>query len=271
MLDPVTSHLFRDSGYHGPIVLMYHAIDSTNRREDWQWSIALRVFKAHLDLLQDHGWSTYTLPELIQKPAGTIPAKTVAITFDDGFENNLDAVDTLVSRRMRATWFIATGAIGKTQHWKVSGRPPSRMLSANSLHEMKAEGMEIGSHSVNHTRLTELDDIRLASELTQSKRTLEEILARPVEGFAYPYGDRDERCELAVARAGYRYACTTRTGPALKDGHPLRLRRLAVFNNDSPAALARKLTLMTNEGNWTRALSYYGERAVSRLRSFKAR
>ena len=55
-------------------------------------------------------------------------------------------------------------------------------------------------------------------------------------------------------------------GAALKDDHPLRLRRLAVFNHDSAAALARKLTLMSNDGGWATMVSYYYQRALNRLR-----
>lgn len=252
-------------------MLMYHSIERGADAVKWPWSISLGQFKDHLDLLCDHGWTTRTMAALVQAPAESLPPKTIVITFDDGFENNLDAVEALVERGMRATWFIVTGAIGKAPHWDDPGRPKGRILGAGSLRKMKAAGMEIGSHSVNHRKLPALSDSRLTLELTQSKSTLEDVLAAPVESFAYPHGAWDERCEMAVARAGYRFACTTRTGSALKDDHPLRLRRLAVFNHDSAAALARKLTLMSNDGGWATMVSYYSRRAAERLRPSAAR
>ncbi|RLQ20770.1 polysaccharide deacetylase family protein [Seongchinamella sediminis] len=266
MLDPITSRFFHNGGQQGPIVLMYHSVEPGDSLSDWAWSISLDLFKEHLELLYRNGWKTRTLADLAHAPAGSLAPKTVAITFDDGFENNLDAVEALIDRGMRATWFIVTGSIGEVPHWGESGRPDCRVLGVESLREMQSTGMEIGSHSVSHRRLPALTDQQLRFELTRSKQTLEDIIGGPVESFAYPYGAWDQRCEFEVAEAGYRVACTTQSGAALKDNHPLRLRRLTVFNHDSAATIARKLTLLSNEGGWTTMTSYYSARAFSRLR-----
>ncbi len=247
-------------------MLMYHSIERGVDAVKWPWSISLERFNDHLNLLCDHGWTTRTVTELGRAPAGSLLPRTVGITFDDGFENNFDAVEALQERGMTATWFIVTEAMGQLPHWEDSGRPKSRILDESSLRSMQAAGMEIGSHSVNHCRLPTLTDCQLALELSESKSLLEDVLGQTVESFAYPYGAWDDRCEAAVSRAGYRFACTTRTGPALKDKHPLRFRRLAVFNRDSAAALARKLALMTNDGGWAATASYYSRRATERLR-----
>ena len=77
------------------------------------------------------------------------------------------------------------------------------LLNAAELREMQANGMEIGSHTVNHVRLTEVDDMRLMQELTESKAALEDLLGSPVGSFAYPYGAWDARCAMAVKQAGY--------------------------------------------------------------------
>ena len=66
----------------------------------------------------------------------------------------------------------------------------------------------------------------------------------------------------AVQRAGYRTACTTRTGWALRDGDPYRLRRLTVFNTDTASTLARKLYLGSHDVRWSDLARY----ATRRLR-----
>jgi peptidoglycan/xylan/chitin deacetylase (PgdA/CDA1 family) len=127
---------------------------------------------------------------------------------------------------------------------------------------MRAHGMEIGSHAVHHVRLTETDDSHLMHELKQSKADLEAILEQPVTSFAYPYGAWDARCAEAVRQAGYAAACTTRTGWALRDNDPYRLRRLTVFNDDSVGTLARKLYFGSHNVKW-RDLAIY---ALKRMR-----
>jgi len=125
--------------------------------------------------------------------------------------------------------------------------------------------MEIGSHTVNHVRLPEAEDATLMCELSASKATLEDLLGKPVESFAYPYGAWNEHCEAAVQKAGYHYACTTRTGLALRDDNSYRLRRLTVFNDDTTGSFARKLALIANDASWNSVLRYAVGRAVARL------
>jgi hypothetical protein len=86
-----------------------------------------------------------------------------------------------------------------------------------------------------------------------------------VTSFAYyPYGAWDERCISAVRRAGYRAACTTRFGWALRDGDPYQLRRLTVFNTATVGSLARKLCLGSNDVSWQAVSRYALQRATSR-------
>jgi hypothetical protein len=94
-------------------------------------------------------------------------------------------------------------------------------------------------------------------ELADSKVTLEDLLGTAINSFAYPYGVWDARCAEAVAQAGYSAACTTRSGWALRDRNPYLLRRLCVFNTDTPSTLARKLYLGSNDASWE-AMARYG-------------
>jgi peptidoglycan/xylan/chitin deacetylase (PgdA/CDA1 family) len=223
-------------------------------------------FVSQLDFLAAEGWATPTLGELVAAP-GNSRARVAVITFDDGYADNLAAAQELRRRGMGATWFVVSGSIGRPPAWADSGRPPSRLLDAGELRDMQSAGMEIGSHSHSHARLTELDDTRLATELAVSKATLEDVLGAGVPGFAYPYGLWDDRCEVAVQAAGYRHASTTRTGWGLRDGNPYRLRRLTIYNTDTVGALARKLTMGTNDVSW-RAIARYGWRRLAKSRIF---
>jgi len=127
---------------------------------------------------------------------------------------------------------------------------------------MRENGMEIGSHTVNHVRLPDADDARLMQQLGESKATRETLLEHPVNSFAYPYGAWDERCAEAVKQAGYSAACTTRTGWALRDQDPYRLRRLTVFNTDTLGSFARKLYFGSHDVRWRDIAAY----ALRRLR-----
>lgn len=255
-IDPFTALLHQHAGQHGPVMLMYHSVLPGQGTPAWPWAVSLQRFRDQLDFLAAEGYATPTMDELVSMPAKQWPARTAVITFDDGYVDNLAACEELAKRGMRASWFIVSGSVGRDPIWRADGRPTGRLLSASELSEMQGNGMEIGSHTVNHVRLTEVDDTRLSQELAESKRALEDLLGRAVGSFAYPYGAWDARCAMAVQQAGYTAACTTRTGWALRDGNPYQLRRLTVFNTDTASTLARKLYFGSHDVSWRNIAGY---------------
>ena len=255
-IDPISRALHHQAGQHGPVMLMYHAVTPGKDAPAWPWAVSIQQFRDQLDFLASEGYETPTMAELVAAPAKKWPGRTAVITFDDGYADNLAACEELQKRGMRATWFIVSGSVGQPPHWPEDGRPTGRMLNADELREMQASGMEIGSHTVSHMRLTELDDAQLTQELTLSKGTLEALLGNAVGSFAYPYGDWDARCAAAVKQAGYTAACTTCTGWALRDNDPYRLRRLTVFNNDTLSMFVRNLCFGDNQTTFSKLLRY---------------
>ena len=264
MTDPLSYIINRRAGQHGPVILMYHSVQPGNGIPEWPWAVSLPRLRSHLDFLSDQGWTTLTMANILGAPESCLE-RTVVLTFDDGYADNLVACEELHKRGMRATWFIVSGFIGQEPGWQADGRPRGRLLNSAELKSMHADDFEIGSHTVSHVRLTEMDETRTRAELVTSKAALEDILGNEVSSFAYPYGDWNEYCAHSVREAGYRGACTTRSGWALRDDDPFRLRRLAVFNTDTVGSLARKLYLGDNDGSWRRILRYARTRLATRL------
>lgn len=260
-IDPISRALHRQAGQHGPVILMYHAVTAGQTPPAWPWAVSMQQFRDQLDFLATEGYETPTMAELAAAPAKTWQGRTAVITFDDGYADNLAACEELHKRGMRATWFIVSGSVGQSPRWPDDGRPAGRLLNADELREIQENGMEIGSHTVNHVRLTGLDDVSLMQELVHSKAMLEDLLGNPVGSFAYPYGDWDARCVEAVKQAGYAAACTTETGWALRDRSPYQLRRLTLFNTDTPGSFSRKLSFGSHDVRW-RDLARYAQRRL---------
>ena len=246
-------------------MLMYHAVLPGAATPSWPWAVSMKQFCDQLDFLVTEGYATPTMRELAAMDTPPV-GRTAVITFDDGYVNNLAACDALLKRGIRATWFMVTGSIGQTPHWPADGRPDGRLLSANELRDMHDNGMEIGSHTVNHTRLTALDDTRLKQELMDSRSTLRDLLNHDITSFAYPYGDWDARCAAAVREAGYAAACTTQSGWTMRDQNAYTLRRLTVFNTDTVSSLARKLATGANDVAWPGMAQHLAQQVKTRLR-----
>jgi len=70
----------------------------------------------------------------------------------------------------------------------------------------------IGSHGLLHGNLLSIDPQACLEDLRQSKRRIEELLARECRALAYPYGARDHVLADAAREAGYACAMTTDDG-----------------------------------------------------------
>jgi len=263
MLDPLSKMLLSGAGSRGTITLMYHSVEPGSGRPDWPWAISRRDFDAQLDLLVQGGWQSLSVADLAG--SGTLPERSVVITFDDGYRDNQAAFQALAERKLRATLFMVSGDVGGESSWGVSALERRALLDRNQLLEIMSMGMEVGSHSCSHPRLTQLDDEHLLTELVDSRKVLQDLLDAPIDSFAYPYGDYDARVVDGVREAGYSAACVTRSGWGRVDADPLRIRRVAVMAGDSLATFARKLAFADNDASWGQVQGYYVGRLRARL------
>ena len=99
------------------LVLLYHRIAGP-RRDPQLLDVSGRNFDEHLAILAR---TTTPLPldefELLRR-AGRLPARAVAVTFDDGYADNLHAAaPALVRHGIPATVFITTGMIGSEREF----------------------------------------------------------------------------------------------------------------------------------------------------------
>src|SRR5689334_21931860 len=78
-------------------------------------------FAAWLDALAQT-FSVLSLVEaLALRKEGRLPPRTLCITFDDGYANNAEiALPILLSRGLKATFFVATGFVGNGRMWNDS-------------------------------------------------------------------------------------------------------------------------------------------------------
>jgi peptidoglycan/xylan/chitin deacetylase (PgdA/CDA1 family) len=176
----------------------------------------------------------------------------VGLTFDDGYEDFLStALPTLDTLGFSATVFVVAGMLGEENTWEHRGgpRPQLRLLEADGIREVSERGMEVGSHSVTHPRLSGLDPETLIHEVDDSRQMLSQILNGPVEGFCYPYGDLDGPAVQAARGAGYVYAVATKKQV---EGGLYDWPRTYVGEKDSPLRLGVKLQVSPILARWRR-------------------
>ena len=109
---------------------------------------------------------------------GIVPQDKVVITFDD-VPNDVyvNAIPILREFSIPYTLYIATGLIGTRG-----------FLSKEKIVELSRDSLcTIGSHTVSHCMLKR-KEVNRKHEFSESKKVLEQLIGKPIEHFAYPYG-----------------------------------------------------------------------------------
>lgn len=97
-----------------PAILMYHRVASP-RVDPWGLAVSPDSFAAHVDVLRRRRTPMRMSDFVEGMTRRTLPANAVAVTFDDGYVDNLQQARPILSAAaMPATLFVMTGAIGRT-------------------------------------------------------------------------------------------------------------------------------------------------------------
>lgn len=217
-------------------VLMYHAI-GTPALGDTRglFSLSPERFRRHMALLSS--WRREKVVELSGDNLAGIGSR-VAITFDDGYLDNLEvAAPILMELGLPFTVFV-------TSEFVRSGK--QGFMSVSALRTLAAlPGATIGAHGANHIALTQCDDKVLHGELWSSRQYLEDALGCAVQTMAYPYGAVDRRVRDAAHAAGYKLGACSLAGINRVTRDPMLLARTEIVAMDNERVLAQKL-----HGDW---------------------
>jgi peptidoglycan/xylan/chitin deacetylase (PgdA/CDA1 family) len=184
--------------------------------------------------------------DTVARRAGVVPSDYVgtlergrhyvAITFDDAYQSVVEhAVPELTRRSLAATIFVPVGMIAQTPDWDMEGDDPDAaetVMTEEQLRALPKDLIAIGSHSVSHSRLPEVDDTRLREELAGSRKRLEELLGRKISTLAFPYGAHDDRVVEACRDAGYERVFSIVPRHARPDGEDFVRGRVSVEPRD---------------------------------------
>jgi len=242
----LADHDLRRRFERGTPILMYHAIGARGERAS-RYVLPERRLRSQLRWLRLRGYRVVGLDELLRcrREFRPPPAKSVVITFDDGYEDNATrAAPALLRHGFPATFFLVS-ARSQNLWFRDESDPLARrrLVDAATVGTLAGAGISVGAHTRTHPSLTGLSDEEALREIAGSRAELEEMLGRPVMVFAYPFGHHDERVRSLVRRAGFDAACSVEPGRNRLAVDPFRLRRLEVVGTHSLPRFAARLWL----------------------------
>ena len=137
-----------------PLALAYHAVGDVPLRDD-PHGLFVRAedLRLHIAKLREWGYRLVSFGQLAALAAENEAGGHAALTFDDGFVDNLDTLAPLLAELAApATVFVVSGWLGKPHR----SAPWTRVVSAEELRALHVLGVEIGAHSVTHPDLSRL-------------------------------------------------------------------------------------------------------------------
>ena len=212
------------------IILLYHDIDShdkpTQKKDLATRETVARFeeFESHMKYLASEGYRVLSVTQYLdEQKGGNVRDQDIVLTFDDGHISNYQfALPVLRKCLFSATFFVIADNIGKPYY-----------MGEQEIHGLLACKMEMGSHGLTHSYLTEIRHDEIQREVTESKNILEACLGRPVEVFAYPGGHFNQKVLQSVKSAGYRAAVSCIVGRNNRKTDPFLFKRIEVRRGTS--------------------------------------
>jgi peptidoglycan/xylan/chitin deacetylase (PgdA/CDA1 family) len=217
-------------------VLLYHAIGEPARPSLERFTMSEPAFAEHVQILSAHrngGATPMLIGELAESLRGErfLPTRPFAVTFDDGYDDNLAAILALAEAGIPSTIYVTASFIGQPG-----------MLDANELRELARHPLvEVGAHAVRHLRLDELSRHEIERELQGAREYLQEITGVRIDSVAYPHGAYDRRVLTEVRRAGYSSGAAVKNALSRPGDDPLAIARWTVLDSHSARDLQRVL------------------------------
>ena len=189
-------------------ILLYHKIDLPTPDVKIRGAFTTpRRFERQMSYLKRKGYSFFTASAMAEHyiEFGKFPDRGLCVTFDDGWlDNYTQAFPILKKLQIPATIFLVPSCIGEmTEKVTAYGEGPRAHMSAENIREMSQAGIEFGSHSMNHKLFDRVTNAEIESEVSESKKHIEDLIQKDCRVFAYPAGFFTDFARDAVKRAGY--------------------------------------------------------------------
>ena len=249
-LEAVRDSVWARRGSLPAAILVFHRV--TDEIPEGGITISTHRFRTVVKIIKEH-YRPVSLADLIGRirQKDPWPERTIAVTFDDGYDDNLEfAAPILQEYGIPATFFITVEMIG-TNHllpWDEHLAGRIRWMTWDQVRLLRSKGFEIGSHTLTHCDLGKGSGEEARREIWESKRRLEDALGAGVSLFAYPFGGTENMLaenRNLVREAGYNCCCSAFGGFVTGRSDPFELRRIPIDNwYTTPADLHCELRIV---------------------------
>lgn len=225
-------------------ILLYHSIGERTGEDVLGIKVAKEEFLHQMQFLSDNKYNVVGLVELIElmRKNMPIPKDSVAITFDDGYRDNLtEAAPILKKFNYPALVFVCLDYLEKNKKDSLDYWVKWEFLSKEDFVHLTDFNFDVGLHSLTHRRLSRLSVEELKKEILNAKIKLEHYINREVNLFSYPYGAFNLKTIEILRTGGFIGACCSRGGRNTHSTDFYKLKRTEITADDTLWEFRKKL------------------------------
>ena len=205
---------------------MYHSVCKTGVGE---YVLSPEDFRADCEYLRAHGYETVFISDIADfcEGKGNLPAKPIALTFDDGFYNNLYYVDKIAEEYGIKYTVSVVGKYSEKEEGERKRSPVYSYLNSAEIKKLHDGGRaEIANHSFDmHHPSSPRKGVRkkagenseeyeraLTLDSEKCRKLVIKACGKNTDVFTYPFGYSSSDTADILSRLGYRAILTCAEG-----------------------------------------------------------
>ncbi len=183
----------------------------------------------------------------LQYPGGK--SKAFTISYDDGVRCDLQLLDLMRKYGIRGTFNInSCGFLADPKENEARKHPKFNEKEIYDFYYENRDLVEIAAHGATHPYYPYMAQDVAAWDMISDRKNIESLLGVQCRGFAYPYGQTDDKAVEALKVCGFRYArVTARTHEFTLPSDPFRWKCTAKHTDPTLMEDARKFVSLTDK------------------------
>lgn len=172
----------------GVKVLLYHHVFPGTADE---MTLTPDLLENHFQYLKEKGYSTIPVSSLVKaiNKQETLPGKTIVLTFDDGYKNQIEFVEPLLKKYGFCACIFLFAK--KTVEGKNNGiEEKYSFLETEAVLNADPEFFEFGLHGFNYQTFEKLTVEEIKNDIISSQEVFAEHNINTIPVIAYPFGKR---------------------------------------------------------------------------------
>jgi peptidoglycan/xylan/chitin deacetylase (PgdA/CDA1 family) len=181
----------------GPVIFCYHSFNN----DDWLHGVSVENFEKQIRFLtSNYKQASISQIERVIKGEDLDLTNYFLITIDDGYKDVMNIRKIITKYNIKPILFLLADRKNLN---RIEMDNNKKLLSDSEIKLLANDGWIIGSHGSTHSDFYKLSAEDQVYEIIESKKSIEKIINKKINFFAYPKGRYTNEIIRTVKKAKY--------------------------------------------------------------------